>query len=263
MIPVEGRTRSRGGRERWPAALAALPALLLVGGVLVLVAGNPVLRGEFLLAWELLWEGEPEALREWLLSHGAWAPVLSALLQVATSVFPPGPSFLLAIANAMVFGAFWGSLLTLATALLAAAVCFGIARGVGRPGVERIVSVERLERVDGFMERRGMLAVFLGRLVPFINPDLVSYAAGVTRIGWIPFLVAMTAGTVPSTAFYTLVGTAAVEATGWVVVAVGIGSLGPLLLLLLFRRHFHRWKRRGKGPDTEPPGEPPHPPGGA
>jgi uncharacterized membrane protein YdjX (TVP38/TMEM64 family) len=245
-------SRLRQARERWPAAVAALPVLSLVLGILLVVGLNPGLRAEFLLAWGLLWDGEPEALRSWLLSHGAWAPVLSVLLQVATSVFPPGPSFLLAIANAMVFGAFWGSLLTLGSAILAAAICFGIARVIGRPGVERIVAPDQLRKVDRFMDRRGLIAVFLGRLIPFINPDLVSYAAGVTRIGWVPFLVAMTLGTLPSTAFYTLVGATAMEATGWVVGAVAVGSLGPLLLLVLFRRRFMRWRRDRERPREGP-----------
>lgn len=231
--------RSRTG----PVALALLPTLLLVGAVVAVVGLNPGLRGEFLVAWGLLWDGEPERIREWLLGFGPWAPAVSAGLQVATSVFPPGPSFLLGIANAMVFGPLLGGILTFGSALLAAAICFGIARIVGRPGVELVVSEASLARVDNFMARRGMVAVFLGRLIPFINPDLVSYGAGVTGIRWVPFLVAMAAGTLPSTVFYTMVGAWAVETTGWVLLAVGVASLLPFLLLLLFRRRFYRRQR--------------------
>jgi uncharacterized membrane protein YdjX (TVP38/TMEM64 family) len=229
--------------------LTVLPILLVVGAVVTYIIWDPGIRGEFLVAWGLLWDGEPEALREWLLGFGAWAPLVSALLQVATSVFPPGPSFLLGIANAMVFGPVFGGILTFTTALLAAATCFGIARVVGRPGVVRIVSEERLSRIDGFMNRRGMLAVFLGRLIPFVNPDLVSYAAGVTGIRWIPFLAAMAAGTVPSTVFYTLVGAFAVETSGWVIGVVVFSSVVPLVLLMAFRRRLYRWRasRRGRG----------------
>jgi uncharacterized membrane protein YdjX (TVP38/TMEM64 family) len=224
--------------------------VLVVAAVVAVVVSNPAVRAEFLVAWNLLWDGSPEPIREWLLGFGAWAPVISTLLQVATSVFPPGPSFLLGIANAMVFGPLWGGLLTLASALLAAAVCFGIARVVGRPGVERIVSEEKLRRMDRFMERRGMLAVFIGRLIPFINPDLVSYAAGVTGIGWVPFLAAMTAGTIPSVVFYTTVGAAAIESAGWVVVVVGFASVVPLVVLFAFRRRLYRRqaeRRSGEG----------------
>jgi uncharacterized membrane protein YdjX (TVP38/TMEM64 family) len=238
MSPQEDDARrSRTG----PVALSLLPAVLLGVALTILLVRSPELRSEFSLAWSLLIQGEPEALQAWLLDFGVWAPVVSGLLQIVTSVFPPGPSFLLGIVNAMVFGPVLGGLLTFGTALVAAAVCFGIARLIGRPGVERLVSEEKLRRMDDFMARRGMLAIFLGRIIPFINPDLVSYAAGVTGIRWLPFLVAMAAGSFPSTVFYSIIGAAAVETTGWIVGLVVASTLVPLVLLWIYRR-----RARGK-----------------
>jgi uncharacterized membrane protein YdjX (TVP38/TMEM64 family) len=218
--------------------LAALPMVLLVLAFVVLLAWSPGLRGELVTAWDLLVDGDPEPLKDWLLDFGVWAPVVSALLQVATSIFPPLPSFLVGIANAMVYGAVLGGILTFVTALLAAAVCFGIARLIGRPGVVRIISLESLEKMDDFMDRRGLLAVFLARLIPFINPDVVSYVAGVTGIRWAPFLVAIAAGSVPAVVFYSVVGAAAIESTPWVIGMVFVSALLPLVLLFIFRKRL-------------------------
>jgi uncharacterized membrane protein YdjX (TVP38/TMEM64 family) len=232
LFAANGRT--------FPLVLTLLPTLLILTGVVLFIGLVPAVRQEFLIVWDLLLQGEVEPLRTWLLSFGGWAPLISALLQVATSVFPPGPSFLLAIANAMVFGPVWGSLLTIGSAVLAAAVCFGLARILGRPWVAHVVSPEKLARVDGFMARNGIFAVFLGRVIPFINPDLVSYAAGVTGIRWGPFLLAMGLGTLPSTAFYTVLAVTALDATGWVIGGVAAVSLLPLVALLLLRPWFSR-----------------------
>lgn len=229
-----------------PTLLALLPALLLVLGLGALLL-HPGFRGELASAWSLLLAGDPDPLREWLAGFGAWAPVASALLQVATSVFPPLPSFLLGIANAMLYGLWWGALLTFVTALVAAAVCFGIGRAVGRPGVERLVSASSLERMDAFVERRGVLAVFLGRLIPFVNPDVVSYGAGVTRIGWIPFLAAIFAGSIPATLFYSVVGATAIEASGRVILLVTLSAVAPLLVLALVGRKWAGRRSREKG----------------
>lgn len=230
--------------RRGPLALSLLPALLLAGALAVALWLDADLRATFAEGWSILVEGDADRLRDWMLAFGAWAPVVSGLLQLVTSIFPPGPSFLLAIANAMLFGIWWGGLLTLVTQLVAAAACFGIARLVGRPGIERLVSEERLARVDGFMVRRGVLAVFIGRIIPFINPDLVSYAAGVTGIRWPHFLLAVLAGAVPSTIFYSLVGGTAVEASGRVIALVVLASTVPLVLLVVFRRPLNRWLQR-------------------
>ncbi len=232
---VEPRTR---GSRTIPILLSLLPAVLLGLAFAAALVASPELRDEMVTAWDLLVAGEPEPLSEWLLEFGIWAPVISGLLQLVTSIFPPGPSFILSIVNAMLYGVFWGGLLTFVTALVAAAVCFGIARVVGRPGIERLVSRPTLEKVDGFMERRGMLAVFLARLIPFINPDVASYAAGVTGIRWLPFLLGMGAGALPATAFYSIIGATAVEASGWVIGAVGVGAVVPLIVLVIIRKRL-------------------------
>lgn len=223
-----------------PLVVAALPAILLVVGLVVVLWASPGIRGELGVAWGLLLAGDPAPLRLWLLQFGAFAPIVSGLLQVATSLIPVLPSFLVAIANAMLYGAVLGGVLTFVTALIAAAACFGLAKAVGRPGVERIVAQRTLSRMDGFMERRGILAVFLARLIPFINPDVVSYAAGVTRIRWPAFLAAIAAGSAPSTVFYSIVGAAALDSTPWVVGAVTVSTLVPLFLLWLFRERIFK-----------------------
>jgi uncharacterized membrane protein YdjX (TVP38/TMEM64 family) len=233
-VKVSGR-KSGWSRLNLPLTLAALPALLLTAGAIYLVAFDAGLRGELVVAWRLLLQGEPEALRTWLVDFGPWAPVISALLQVATSLIPFLPGFVLAIANAMIWGAVLGGTLTFASAIVAAAACFGLSRILGRPGVERIVRRESLERVDDFMENHGVMTIFLGRLIPFINPDILSYAAGVTKIGWIPFLLAMAGGALPATVFYSLVGALAVDAAGWVIGVVLLAASLPLVLLWFFR----------------------------
>ncbi|TVR61929.1 MAG: TVP38/TMEM64 family protein [Gemmatimonadales bacterium] len=229
--------------------LSLIPTVLLVGAAAVFFVQHPDAREQAVVAWDLLWDGEPEPLRDWLLSFGVWAPVISALLQVATSIFPPGPSFILGIVNAMIFGLVPGALLTFGTAMGAAALCFGIARVVGRPGVVRLVSEERLEQVDGFMQRHGILAVFVARLIPFFNPDVVSYAAGVTGLRWFPFLLGVGAGSVPAVLFYSVIGATAVEASGWVIVMVMAASFLPLLLVAILGQRF--WKRRMGLKDAE------------
>jgi uncharacterized membrane protein YdjX (TVP38/TMEM64 family) len=231
------------GRKK-AVALSLVPALLLGLGLVLLFVFDTGLRSEFAIAWNLLTKGDPEPLLEWLRGYGMWAPVVSGLLQLVTSIFPPGPSFLLGIVNAMLYGVILGGLLTFGTALFAAATCFGIARVIGRPGVERLVSEESLERVDGFMRRRGVLTVFLARLIPFINPDLVSYAAGVTGIRFAAFLLAVGAGAIPSTIFYSILGATAAEASGWVALAVVVSSVVPLILLVMYRQRIRAWAAR-------------------
>lgn len=211
-------------------ALASVATVLFIGW-------GPLSR-EAREGWFLLLRGEAEGLRLWLLDFGVWAPIASGLLQILSSLVPFLPGFVLAIANAMLYGAWLGGLLTFTTSLLAAAICFWIARAAGRSAVERLVSPGTLARVNGFLERRGWWAVFWGRLLPFINPDVVSYAAGLSRMGGLRFLGAMAAGAFPATVFYSIVGASALRAAPWAIAAVTAATLLPLLLAWYFRERI-------------------------
>ena len=87
-----------------------------------------------------------------------------------------------------------------------AAVCYFIAHVLGRDAVERLASRTALASVDVFFERYGKHAVLVCRLLPFVSFDLVSYAAGLTGMGFWGFFVATGLGQLPATLVYSYVG---------------------------------------------------------
>lgn len=198
---------------------------LVVTGLLAYAFIAP-LRAEVNALVALLARADIAPLRDYLLGFGIWAPLLSALLQLLTSILAPLPSFVLAFVNALLYGWWWGAVLTWTTAMLAAAVCFALARALGRPVVEKLATKRALEATDRFFERRGRQAVLIARLIPFINPDVISYAAGLTPMRWRRFLVSIGAGSLPSTALYCYLGARGETAVGWLLIPlVGLGLL--------------------------------------
>jgi len=206
----------------WLAVASAL-------AVVAVYALLPGLRAEVNAAVLLAARADIAPLRDYMLGFGWWAPVISALLQIVTSVIAPLPSFVLAFVNAMLFGLWWGALLTWSTALLAAAICFAMARSLGRPVVERFVPGGALAGTDRFFERHGVMAVLVARLIPFVNPDVLSYAAGLTNMRWRLFLLSIAVGSLPSTALYSYLGSRGITSVGWLLiplVVLGLATLG-------------------------------------
>ncbi|RLG46772.1 MAG: hypothetical protein DRO06_03895, partial [Thermoproteota archaeon] len=106
-------------------------------------------------------------------------------------------------------------------AALGALANFYIARMAGRPFVERLFRKEIIDQVDWWFNRWGALVVFLARLAPFSPVDLVSYAAGLTRMSPAVFFAANLVALIPRSALFGYLGE-----------RISAGDWGPLLAVL-------------------------------
>lgn len=147
-----------------------------------------------------------EGLKQYILSFGIWAPIVSFLLMILQSVAAPLPAFVITFANAALFGWVKGAILSWSSAMAGAAICFYIAKFLGRDTVERITSKFALKSVDEFFEKYGNHTILIARLLPFMSFDLVSYVAGLTSMSFISFFVATGIGQLPATIVYSYVG---------------------------------------------------------
>ncbi len=192
-------------------------------------------RVEVNLALGILGHGDMAGLREYILSFGVWAPVASCLLMVLQAVAAPLPSFLITFANGLAFGFFWGWALSVFGHALAASVCFAFARALGRVPVEALIGKTGLESADRWFARWGLYAVFLARLVPGISFDIISYAAGLTRMGFRGFIIASILGIIPQTLIYSFLGHRAPEYV-WVFLVFTAIVAGTTLIAIAVRR---------------------------
>lgn len=147
-----------------------------------------------------------DAAKEYILSFGIWAPIASFFLMVFQSVAAPLPAFIITFANAGLFGWIKGAILSWSSAMAGAALCFAIARIYGRSTVEKLTTGSALREVDRFFEKYGKWAVLVCRLLPFVSFDVVSYATGLTAMGFWEFFWATGLGQLPATLVYSYVG---------------------------------------------------------
>ncbi|NJO81754.1 MAG: TVP38/TMEM64 family protein [Blastochloris sp.] len=211
----------------WISLLGALGAYLWWPGV----------RAEMNRGALLLMRGDVAAVRDYLLSFGIWAPVVSALLMVLQALIAPLPAFLLAFANGLAFGVGWGSAVTFSSALLAASLSFWIGRGLGRNTVEALVGKAGLRATDAWFTRYGPWAVLIARLMPITSFDLISYAAGLSAMRFRWFLAATAVGIAPATVIYAFLGEQAPQAIWVVFIAFGIVIVTAIPVAMIRHRH--------------------------
>jgi uncharacterized membrane protein YdjX (TVP38/TMEM64 family) len=150
--------------------------------------------------------GDLEGLKTYLLSFGSWAPIIAGLVMILQAIVAPLPAFVPALANGLLFGAVWGTVLTWSTALIGAVVCFYIARILGRPAVEKLVSQRAMKSVDNFFARHGNSAVLIARFIPIFSFSAISYISGVTSISLWGYLWTTAVGILPGTIVFCVLG---------------------------------------------------------
>ena len=197
-------------------------------------------RTETNRALGILGRGDIAGLKGYIVSFGVWAPVASCFLMVLQALVAPVPSFLITFANGLAFGVFWGWALSLFGHVVAAAVCFGISRALGRGPVEVLVGNAGLESADRWFARWGVYAVFAGRLLPGVAFDAISYAAGLTRMRFRSFLAATALGIFPQTFLYSYLGRQAPQYVGLFLFTSALVILGVAAVALVRYRRERR-----------------------
>ncbi len=94
---------------------------------------------------------DQQALERFIHAYGPLAALVSFGLMILQAIVAPLPAFLITFANASLFGALWGGVLSWVSAMAGAALCFFIARVLGREVVEKLTGKAVLQSVDGFL----------------------------------------------------------------------------------------------------------------
>lgn len=224
-------------RRLWLAALLALAVVVATIVVWAYALGTPMPVPGF----ELSVEAVENQIRSW----GMWGVCGATLLMVLHS-FVPFPAELVAMANGMVYGPVWGTVITWTGAMLGAYLAFGLARWLGRPFVQTMVAQRHHEAMDRWAARQGGGILLFSRFVPVISFNLINYAAGLTSISWWTFTWATGLGILPLTFLMVLMGDGLLSGETslwlWLLAAALVGWL--LWWLLVVRRRDHASARK-------------------
>lgn len=182
-------------------------ALVGVAAVLLLVyLFVPVVNRSVNDIVRMFQTGDFESMRAFIAQYGHWAMLVSALLMIFQSLAAPLPAFFITLSNANLFGWWQGCILSFVSSMAGAALCFYIARILGRDVVEKICTKGALKQIEDFFAKYGRKCILVARLLPFISFDVVSYAAGLTAMDFWGFFIATGLGQLPACIVYSYVG---------------------------------------------------------
>ncbi len=199
-----------------------------------------------LIAWFYATEGyeevDPEAMRAWIRTAGAWGGLLFVVAYSCLQPFGVNGLFFL-LSAPLIWSPTDAFVLNWVGTVGTGVFSFAVARFIARDWVQKRLP-GRVRRFDDRLYSRGFMTVLLLRLVFYTTPT-VQYALGVSRVQIGPFILGTILGVAPFTLLTTLLGIRvslwleAHPVSGWpwdqigpllVVTAVVIAAIGILIV---------------------------------
>jgi uncharacterized membrane protein YdjX (TVP38/TMEM64 family) len=122
----------------------------------------------------------PEQIRAWLARLGPLGPLGLIAFNAIQVVIAPIPGYPVQIAAGYLFGWWRGSLYAVVGMILGGLLAMTLARVYGRPLVQRVVGIQRLERWETVAHLNSLAVWFVLMLGPL--GDAPYYIAGLTRL---------------------------------------------------------------------------------
>lgn len=173
---------------------------VLLVAVLVVVAGFAVTHYREMVSFL----SNPDQIRAWLAKLGPLGPLALIGFNALQVVVAPFPGYPVQIAAGYLFGWWRGSLYAVAGMILGGLLAMTLARVYGRPLVQRIVGVERLERWEQVAHLNSLVVWFVLMLGPL--GDGPYYIAGLTKLAVWKLLVIVLLVRTPSVLVSAAVG---------------------------------------------------------
>ncbi|MCQ9339696.1 TVP38/TMEM64 family protein [Corynebacterium phoceense] len=211
VLADAARTIRGWSLKRW------LQAALLVGIVVAVVACVDV--------------PDLSTLRAWAARFDPWFPVVFWLAYVTLTLFPL-PRTIWTVAAGILFGPVEGLLLALTALSVSAAISFLVVRRLLGDWMRPRLVHPAVFKLNAHLERRGWFAIASLRMVAGVPFSILNYAAALTPVPFLQFLLATALGSIPTTAMGVFFGeTLTTGPNPWVITAtvvltaVGIAGL--------------------------------------
>ena len=190
--------------KRYAVVAGILATLILISFLVVEALGVPLLT-------------DPTGT----MNQGGWIAAFIGGGLLLADVFIPIPSSVIMIAHGAIFGILGGFLLSFIASVGGAMIGWWVGNR-GSVWMDRIVTPQEKAQANAIIERYGLLAIIISRLIPIVA-ETVAIMAGTTSLGWRKVLIATAIGAAPPAFIYAIAGEVTDDfASGFLVAAAVI-----------------------------------------
>ncbi len=205
--------------------------VLIIGSVIAAI----VFRDDI---WRIF--SSSENIQSAVVGWGAAAPLAFIALQFVQVVIFVIPGEVPQIAGGFLFGLLKGTLYSVTGILLGSSFNFVLARILGVPFVHSLFKDAQISKFEKITKSsRAQIAFFLLFVIPGIPKDILCYAAGLTSMRFVGFLLISTVGRLPGIIGSAAMGDAAAS-NRWVLAGIIMAVATALFIIgILYRDRIH------------------------
>lgn len=195
-------------------------------------------------SYSIIKHGDIVALADYLRSFGSCSVIVTIILFIIMTFTIVFPFMILSGASGIIYGLFWGTLISWSGEVIGAIFMFVFARYFFRQSVAGwILKSPYLKQVDDYSAANGFKALLIARLLPLAPSGIITAVAAISRISFKDFLLATVVGKLPPVIIKVLIGHD--------IVFAGENMIRLLVIILAVLGLYIGlwWYRRYKGPD--------------
>ncbi len=229
------RVSSKSRIESW------IPGLLAVVGTFALLwLLSPGLRSDLGQVGVLLSKLDVADMKDWLLSFGAFSPVVYFFIMVAQVIASPIPAGPVTLAGALIFGVWEGLALSMAGSVVGSVLVFAAVRRWGEPLLLRFVDEKTYAKYASKLGKGGWWFFFI-MLLPVMPDDAVCALAGLSAMSFWRYVAFMVVGRLPGATLTALLASDTITGStaGWITAGTVLAVL--LALGIVYRERLESW----------------------
>lgn len=148
-------------------------------------------------AYSVLTSQNEDRISRWVEQLGFWGPLLIIVGMIVQMFLIIVPSPLLMLVSVLAYGKIWGVLISVTAVLVASSIGYLLGSLLGEVSVEKVIGEKKKRKLESFVERFGVWAIILFRLIPFLSNDAISFVGGLLGMRYIKFITATAIGIAP------------------------------------------------------------------
>ena len=181
--------------------IAALSIVALFGAV-HLIAPNFLPE-----VYELLKRGDIIETAEYIKSYGSLAVAFSFLLTLFVNALGFPPAIIFSTANTLIFGIFWGIVISVIAETVGVTISFLLLRFFFRESARKIIAKNKfLSSADKYSSKKGFKVMLIARMVPYVPSGLLNATGALSALSLSDYFFASLIGKFPSTGIEAIIG---------------------------------------------------------